>query len=416
MAAPSKRLSRSGAHAIAGPHNEAAFSPGGESDRFYDPEPAPTATSPMYDAPAPTSPSAQPGLPGRFAQAFRRRLSKASPAGDDPETATDEVLYSPPHAQAPTSTLRDDLSPRKRQAGTDVIDSLDNSGLGGDATFHHASAYDAVTPHGTNAFHHPLHNGKRPEAKPYMEEKEDDYTTRSRGQRTSARSAGRTAERPEGVYRGQGSGLASRGLLGDLAPDPVPKPEPISARMRSQSSHGTQGTETTHSGRPYGHGRTGSGNPLADMWGHAEEPWEDFATPAARRSGERNNGMYSSNSSTTSLERTMRNGMRSERTGSERSGSSGPPVERAVGGAPRSIKRSALAQSYAPDLNNGVGAQDPRDPTPANRPRVRRSKSFLELVGLKSTCPSLLCSPTPPLRVPVTDPRVCVQKTNTIRI
>lgn len=385
----SKRFSRSSASGM--PPSSSfhdAIAPSDGNDPFIR---TARAESPDFvDAPgAPSGPASAGGVAGRVASAFRRRLSRTGGLSglEDPATATGEKAYAPP------ATLKnDDFPPRRhRPSRMDVIDTLDNTGLRGNPMFHHDSAYDAVSPRGAAAFKHggrmyddePHRSSESAGPETYLEGAEEirnaPRAVRSRappednpdfprpvplqssrpGHSARARNARTLDHQGErGVYSRQQSRLASRGLFADMAPEELPMPPQPSPGppLQSQSSQGGHPTRMYDQFSP-------SNNPQAEMWGHAEEPWSEFAeaAPKKRNGSEAAAGMYSQssgNSSRVSMEAAMRAGARNSKH-----------------------RLRALNQTYGSEF-------DEQPPSPhenmPSRPRNKRSKSFLKLVGMKS--------------------------------
>ncbi|KAK0544524.1 hypothetical protein OC846_005823 [Tilletia horrida] len=212
----------------------------------------------------------------------------------------------------------------------DVIDRLDASGIHGLSLFHHDSPYDACTPHANrhgarapvNAFsveeglpginaaqpRKPGNSGNsRQNLSPLaqatlqrMNAADADLSdpaakSRSRPPASRSRTMDSYADEKPSLHRGQ----SDASELTAEPPTLTYTAEGSSAgRPQSRSSAGVgmgrRNSDYINAPGAYSQDRDEPSNPLAEVWGIVPEPWQEFATPAAR-SGKSGNGAGSRN-------------------------------------------------------------------------------------------------------------------------
>lgn len=288
-------------------------------DPLAGPPVPPNNTKPGYQTGGSASQQgASKGMAGKFASAFRRQTAEEREARRN-KNAGKELGRSQTY------------NPRM-----DVIDKLDLSGIHGDSMFHHDSPYDACTPHANRSSKQAPVNAFDPTI--------DQFTGMSLkgGQRSAGgTSRSRTASNGSSGRRGPNSSLAAQNLsrkedaleedadedvdadddksgarpvrptrrgTGRSVTAPMVPSLPMTGNESASAVHlpsdqrsvTTADSSTNDRERNYYASTSTSRNAVSDMWGHTEEPWQDFAQPkvkSRRPSGANGNGSSRGNSS-----------------------------------------------------------------------------------------------------------------------
>ncbi|PWN42289.1 hypothetical protein IE81DRAFT_137073 [Ceraceosorus guamensis] len=225
---------------------------------------------PLASAP-PTAPPKSGGMGARFANAFRRQTTEEKEA----------------KRREKEKRMREEMSKHESKSSRmDVIDRLDSTGLYGASLFHHDSPYDACTPHANR------HARRAPVGAfdPNIDPVTGKPVVRGGGQAASSRpnangKQGNLSEFAQGTLRklSQNDSFNDHDTRvvpalyagGNNASTPTAESIPSGSRRPSDAPSSAWGDQShdTHSD---------AANPHAEIWGVASEPWQDFASPAAK--------------------------------------------------------------------------------------------------------------------------------------
>ena len=320
------------------------------------------------------------GMGGRFVQAFKKQTA------DEKEAKR----------KAKTERMRDQINKSSvKNSRIDVIDKLDLSGIHGASMFHHDSPYDAVSAHRNKGKRAPVlafdpsidpmtgqpwKHGQKPSGSSSSSSAQANGSRSNLSplaQATLARMDTATSDdsKVPATTPGGSSSQVNVATLGMYDHDVTPgathpaadldaNPEAERA-WRNEQDYWPQTASVPST-------RQDVSNPMAEVWGVAAEPWQDFATPkargnnglspnvgngsGARYSTDNRSGVDSSASSVLDMEAIM-----TGRTGNE------PPVPR-KSPSPNPVVDGGVSPFPEPDWGSGGG---PR----RNKSLIKRIKS-----------------------------------------